>query len=188
MPFNAGIVKALVMRLSETSRMSERDLQRLGKRANVLSRDLKVATSVEDREVIEEIEGKLRQGEADMLQSRVLIKKAAEVLQWLCGVLSDNIYPGTVFEREVTALELLHCAIDSTDSLSRREVFYSDSMTATLLNLLLSSWDRSRRLAADLLLKLPRPLPCYTSCTELAPLVRQGCRLGERKKCIINHN
>ena len=114
MPYNAGIVKALVMRLGETSRMSERDLLRLGKRANVLSRDLKVATAAEDREVIEEIEGKLRQGEADMVQSRAVIKKAAEVLQWLCGVLSDNIYPGTVFEREVTALELLHCAIDST--------------------------------------------------------------------------
>ena len=168
--------------------MSERDLQRLGKRATVLSRDLRVAAAAEDRSVIEEIEGKLRQGEADMVQSRAVIRKAAEVLQWLCGVLSDNIYPGTVFEREVTALELLHCAIDSTDSITRREVFYSDSMTATLLNLLLSSWDRSRRLAADLLLKLPRPLPCYTSCTELAPLVRQGCRLGERKEGIINHS
>ena len=168
------------MRLSETSRMSERDLLRLGRRAAVLSRDHRIATAAEDKDKIEEIDMKLQQGEADMVQSGVIINKAAEVLQWLCGELSDNIYPGTVFEREVTALELLHCAIDSTDNASRREVFFSESITATLLNLLLSSWDRSRRLAADLLLKFPRPLPCYTSCTELSSLVRQGCRLGER--------
>ena len=177
---NIGIVKALVMRLSETSRMSDRDLLRLGRRATVLTRDLETALAAQDRDKVDEIEGKLKQGEADMVLSRIVIDKAAEVLHWLCGELSDNIYPGTVFEREVTALELLHCAIDSTDSVSRREVFFSNSMTVTLLNLLLSSWDRSRRLAADLLLKFPRPLPCYTTCTELSPLVRQGCRLGER--------
>ena len=173
-------MKSLVMRLSETTRMSERDLLRLGRRAVVLSRDLKTATAAGDKEKIEEIDRKLNEGEADMLKSNAVIDKAAEVLQWLCGELSDNIYPGTVFEREVTALEMLHCAIDSTDSAQKREVFFSKSMTATLLNLLLSSWDRSRRLAADLLLKFPRPLPCYTTCTELSPLVRQGCRLGER--------
>lgn len=167
------------MRLSETNRINKKDVQRLEKRASVLTRDLKTAQAGTEHSVVEEIKGKLTQGETDRLQCVAAAEDAAKVLQWLCGELFDNMYPGTVFEREVTALELLHCSLDALgDSPALRGIFFEESMTKTMLNLLLSSWDKSRKLAADLLLKFPRPLPCFTTSSELAPLINRGCKLG----------
>jgi hypothetical protein len=56
--------------------------------------------------------------------------------------------------------------------------FYSENMTKTILNLMMSSWDRSRRLAADLLLKFPKPLPSFLSPLKITPLANRGCILG----------
>lgn len=168
------------MRLSETSRINERDTQRLEKRAIVLLRDIEVAKNLLDALKVAELEDKLKQGYREIEIGMGAAESVTGLLRWLCAELFDNMYPGTVFEREVTALELLHCAIDSTcDNTTMKNIFFSPSMTTTLLNLLLSSWDKSRRLAADLLFKFPRPLPCYTTAGELLPLVDRGCRLGE---------
>ena len=178
-------MKAIVVRLSETSRINEREIQRLEKRSAVLRRDKKVAEDQQSVEIIRELEAKLAEGCRDIGTARVVIENVMELLRWLCEELFDNMYPGTVFEREVTALELLHCVIDSTsDNTAIKNIFFSPSMTTTMLNLLLSSWDKSRRLAADLLFKFPRPLPCYTTTKELIPLVDRGCKLGERI-CIL---
>ena len=160
--------------------MNERNIQRLLKRAAVLSKDLIVALSSEEHVKATEIQVKLVQGDVEIAEGKVLGMTAPAVLEWLCGELFDNIYPGTVFEREVTALELLHCAVDSiADNAVLKAIFFSAAMTKTVLNLLLSSWDKSRKLAADFLFKFPRPLPCYTTSSELAPLMDRGCKLGE---------
>lgn len=168
-----------MVRLSETNRISKKDAQRLNKRSAVLTRDLKIAEVEGEHSTVLEIQGKLVQGDLDRLQCIAAAEEAASVLQWLCGELFNNMYPGTVFEREVTALELLHCSLDALgDSPALRGIFFEESMTKTMLNLLLSSWDKSRKLAADLLLKFPRPLPCFTTSSQLAPLVNRGCKLG----------
>ena len=168
-----------MIRLSETNRINKKDVQRLNKRASVLTRDLKIAEAGGEHTTVQEIQGKLVQGDLDRLQCEAAAEDAARVLQWLCGELFNNLYPGTVFEREVTALELLHCTLDALgDSPALRGIFFEESMTKTMLNLLLSSWDKSRKLAADLLLKFPRPLPCFTTSAQLAPLVNRGCKLG----------
>lgn len=175
-----GIVKAIVFRVSESHRMNERNVSRLQKRAAVLFKDLKVALSSEDHLKTADIQAKLSQGDSEIALGGVIAMKAPEVLEWLCGELFNNIYPGTVFEREVTALELLHCAVDSIgDNASLKGIFFSSAMTKTALNLLLSSWDKSRKLSADFLFKFPRPLPCYTTPMELVPLMDRGCLLGE---------
>jgi hypothetical protein len=175
----SGIVKAIVVRLSETNRINKKDVQRLSKRASVLTRDLKIAEVGGEHSAVQEIQGKLVQGDLDRLQCIAAAEEAAKVLEWLCGELFNNMYPGTVFEREVTALELLHCSLDALgDSPVLRGIFFEESMTKTMLNLLLSSWDKSRKLAADLLLKFPRPLPCFSNSPEVAPLVNRGCKLG----------
>lgn len=57
--------------------------------------------------------------------------------------------------------------------------FYSENMTKTILNLMMSSWDRSRRLAADLLLKFPKPLPSFLNPLNITPLANRGCILGK---------
>jgi hypothetical protein len=184
----SGIVKAIVVRVSETNRINKKDVQRLYKRASVLTRDLKIAEVGGEHSAVQEIQGKLVQGDLDRLQCVAAAEEAAKILEWLCGELFNNIYPGTVFEREVTALELLHCSLDALgDGSLLRGIFFDESMTKTMLNLLLSSWDKSRKLAADLLLKFPRPLPCFTTSSEVAPLVNRGCKLGTSLSGIIIH-
>ena len=171
-----------MFRVSESHRMNERNVSRLQKRAAVLSRDLIVALSSEDHLKATDIQAKLDKGDIEIALGGEIAMKAPEVLEWLCEELFDNIYPGTVFEREVTALELLHCAVDSIgDNSSLKGIFFSSAMTKTALNLLLSSWDKSRKLSADFLFKFPRPLPCYTTPFELIPLMDRGCLLGEDK-------
>ena len=168
-----------MVRLSETSRINEREVIRLDKRAKALRKDFIVAESIDDKQKMAEINDMLLVGEKEIIDRKTSMKNSVSVLEWLAGELFDNMYPGTVFEREVSALELLHCAIDSTaDNKTMKNIFFTASMTKTLLNLLLSSWDKSRRLAADLLFKFPRPLPCYTTSVELVELVDRGCRLG----------
>jgi hypothetical protein len=184
----SGIVKAIVVRVSETNRINKKDVQRLYKRASVLTRDLKIAEVGGEHSAVQEIQGKLVQGDLDRLQCVAAAEEAAKILEWLCGELFNNIYPGTVFEREVTALELLHCSLDALgDGSLLRGIFFDESMTKTMLNLLLSSWDKSRKLAADLLLKFPRPLPCFTTSSEVAPLVNRGCKLGTSLSGITIH-
>ena len=178
-PILIGIVKAIVVRLSETSRINERATQRLQKRATVLLRDKRVAEDAGNETVVQDLKEKLEQGYREIEDGSKVTENAKDVLKWLCGELFDNMYPGTVFEREVTALELLHCSVDSMCAdAPMKETFFSPDMTKTLLNLLLSSWDKSRRLAADLLFKFPRPLPSYSTASELIPLVDRGCKLG----------
>jgi hypothetical protein len=184
----SGIVKAIVIRVSETNRINKKDVQRLNKRASVLTRDLKIAEVGGEHSAVQEIQGKLVQGDLDRLQCVAAAEEAAKVLEWLCGELFNNIYPGTVFEREVTALELLHCSLDALgDSSLLKGIFFHESMTKTMLNLLLSSWDKSRKLAADLLLRFPRPLPCFTTSSEVEPLINRGCKLGTPLSGIILH-
>ena len=50
--------------------------------------------------------------------------------------------------------------------------FFSVAMTNAVLNLLSSSWDRSRRAAAELLLRFPRPLPGYGDREHKAEKIR----------------
>ena len=179
-------MKAIVVRLSETSRINERATQRLQKRATVLLRDKRVAEDAGHETVVQDLKEKLEQGYREIEDGSKVTENAKDVLKWLCGELFDNMYPGTVFEREVTALELLHCSVDSMCAdAPMKETFFSPDMTKTLLNLLLSSWDKSRRLAADLLFKFPRPLPSYSTAVELIPLVDRGCKLGSSGLCYV---
>jgi hypothetical protein len=79
--------------------------------------------------------------------------------------------------------------------------FYSKQMTQSLLNLLISrsfpllllcpsfsltipcsSWDKTRSLAAEILLLMPRPLPGYETPAAVASLWRWGCNLSGSAK------
>ena len=75
----------------------------------------------------------------------------------------DNISP---FEREVLALDLLKAVSDELhgvaagveadeEILFRLNMFHTPSMVKSILNVFVSSWDRSRRVASDILLHFP---------------------------------
>ena len=97
------------------------------------------------------------------------LDRVMEFVGWLCATLQAQLYPGAPFAREILALELLHSAAtelvplrDAADE-SRLALFLSSHLwtrdfAITLMGLFLSTWDRSRSLAIQLLLRFPLPL------------------------------
>jgi trimeric autotransporter adhesin len=91
------------------------------------------------------------------------VQRATELANWLCSVLLDGLYPGAPFAREVLVAQLLgvlSAALAPPHPLSAvvAAALTAPSATVALLNLLISSWDRSRQLAAALLARFPPPL------------------------------
>jgi hypothetical protein len=81
------------------------------------------------------------------------------------------------------SLDLLSAMIEAmgADSAQMQSV-YSEHMIRTMINLFISSWDRSRRMAADLLLQLPRPLTGYTTPETAGALLKWGLELAGSAK------
>jgi hypothetical protein len=91
------------------------------------------------------------------------VQRGTELANWLCTVLLDGLYPGAPFAREVLVAQLLgvlSAALAPPHPLSAvvAAALTAPSATVALLNLLISSWDRSRQLAAALLARFPPPL------------------------------
>jgi hypothetical protein len=99
--------------------------------------------------------------------------------KWLNKILLDNIYPNSPFEREVVALDLLHTVFETLgENDPSIGYFYSCSMVASLLNIFVSSWDKSRILASDLLLKFPSPWPGYSDPKSIQNLFIYALKLS----------
>jgi hypothetical protein len=97
------------------------------------------------------------------------LDRVMEFVGWLCATLQAQLYPGAPFAREILALELLHSAAtelvplrDAADesrlALFRSSHLWTRDFAITLMGLFLSTWDRSRSLAIQLLLRFPLPL------------------------------
>jgi hypothetical protein len=118
-----------------------------------------------------------------MATARRVIQDSYDACAWLASELLDNLYPGASCDREVMSLDLLGAMIEAmgADSAQMQSV-YSEHMIRTLINLFISSWDRSRRMAADLLLQLPRPLTGYTTPETAGALLKWGLELAGSAK------
>ncbi|KAG5181989.1 hypothetical protein JKP88DRAFT_245913 [Tribonema minus] len=91
------------------------------------------------------------------------LARASALTTWLCTTLLDGIYPGAPFAREVLAgalLGALAAALAPPHPLAgaAAAVLLTPAASVALLNLSISSWDRSRRLAHVLLGHFPPPL------------------------------
>lgn len=98
------------------------------------------------------------------------------VMQWLHREITNNLYPGASYERELLGLQMLRLTLDtisnSKDSksinpifLSFLQLFKTNSIVQSLFNCVLSSWDRARHLACELLVAYSR-LPSVGTATE----------------------
>ena len=82
------------------------------------------------------------------------------------------IYPGATFDREIASLDVLNCVIESSGlSSPLLNELFTPSLTATVVNMFISSWDKVRHLSADILLKFPRPLPGFVAPRSLVGLL-----------------
>ena len=72
------------------------------------------------------------------------------------------------------ALDLLHAMVDTVTI----ESFLPTAHTVqTILNVFLSSWERSRQLASDLLIKFGAPWVSYTEVYQVLPLLNFALHL-----------
>ena len=141
------VVKTLCIRVRESLRVAARE----GRRAKERS---ELSTSAESPT--------LKPSQAELL--------ASAVIDWLRDVCTINTFPGAAFDREIMTLDILSCVLEVADETITGPLL-SAPLTSTILNMLLSSWDKSRHLAADVLLKFPRPLPAVISTAEAGLLL-----------------
>ena len=104
----------------------------------------------------------------------------------MCCRLTDlfisNLYPGAPFEREVIALDLLHALVD-TITMDIFHSFISNYTIQTILNVFLSSWERSRQLTSDLLMKFNAPWVSYTTPNDVLSLFKFAlCLTGSARQ------
>ena len=100
----------------------------------------------------------------------------------LTDLFSSNLYPGAPFEREVIALDLLHALVD-TITMEVFHPFISNYTIQTILNVFLSSWERSRQLASDLLMKFNAPWVSYTTPDDVLSLFKFAlCLTGSARQ------
>jgi hypothetical protein len=173
------IVKMLATKCTELIRTSRRDVTKIDKRHIKLLSDHKKLLSESNDEI------QIVKSELLLLESTEMSKKLNKITQdsfnvceWLRDELQNNLYPGTTFDREVMAIDLINCVIDVCGKTSDHiQCFFTESMTNIVLTLLVSSWDKSRRAAADLIKKFPSPLPGHSSPIQVNTLISWGCSL-----------
>lgn len=158
------VVKALVLRVKECVRVCARDSRKVEERVVFLEQQS------------DQAEGAACQRDAlrkQLLELAQAEKSALCACEWLRDVCLNNCFPGASFDREIMALDVLFCVIEASERDSALLAsFFSPALTRSVLNVFLSSWDKSRHLAADVLMKFPRPLPGYEDPASIAPLLQ----------------
>ena len=195
----ARIVKSLFLRLKESCRVGERDIVKLEKQMEfaatkpastndstaVASTETAGAKKHKSRKLAQQQQSAMTADEcvAAIAEARRVIQDSFDACRWLSAELLDNLYPGASSDREVMSLDLLTAMTDAMGADSAQmQGIYSVHMTRTLFNLFISSWDRSRRSAADLLLQFPRPLAGYATVETASSLLQWGLELAGSAK------
>lgn len=104
---------------------------------------------------------------------------ALEMLKCILNGITGNITSGFAEKSKNSHVTTHDDALLESALLS---FYYTKQMTQSLLNLLISSWDKTRMLAAEILLLLPRPLPGYDTPAAVYSLWKWGCKLAGSAK------
>jgi len=176
-------IKSLLIRVTEIERAASRDLVKLAQRAEKLKSNLVKLDRRDEAnsENAAELIVKLEENSMLINEANAAIESSYEVYKWLSAEILNNLYPGTTSDREMMALDIFNCVMETVEGyLIKPEFvacFFSETMTNTIINLLISGWDRSRRMAADLILKFPKPIPFHTTVSSVNTLLIWGCNL-----------
>jgi hypothetical protein len=161
------LVKTLVTRAREVLRATQRDGKKAEERLNLLQIEAKTEAPQQH-----EILG------AAVREWRMQEKQSSDIYSWLGKVCIENSFPGASFDREIMTLDILSCVIENADrDSSQFGALLTPAVTRTVVNMFLSSWDKSRHLAADLILKFPRPLPGFDTPAHVQQLLVWATRL-----------
>lgn len=136
----------------------------------------------------------VKQGEGAAGETlRDVVKRVENMVQWLCEVVLESLYPGCPYEREVLGLEILQLVLAElldSEGRGKRHAEESDLVKVvssalfcqrwadTLLSQLGSSWDRTRSLSYSILARFPRPLAGYDGIDGAIRLSEEGLHLS----------
>jgi len=186
------IVKAFTTRVRESARVAQRDLKKIEKQLKHLKASSKSSDTKEDANnfAVNSTEDRDDEPNAsialyshdrslDATRYRNVIQDSFDALLWLKTELLGNLYPDSVPDREVMALELLNTIIDAMGiEAEQLKPLFDIHMVRTLITMLTSSWDRSRRSVADILLKFPYPLSGFTTLLDARCLLSRSITLA----------
>lgn len=175
------VVQTLILRVNECLRVAERE----GKKLAARMKNLRIEGSLG---VEEELNGQLEGISAAEVDGwRATERLCSELYRWFSIIFTKNMFPGILvfvfdnhiliclgatFDRELASLDVLNCIIDTSGLFSPllRDLL-TPSLTASVVNMFISSWDKVRHLSADILLKFPRPLPGFAAPSSLVGLL-----------------
>ena len=92
---------------------------------------------------------------------------------WLSRELHHLVHPSVTSDKQTMGLEVLSALYEYSQTLnnpSLGRILATDSMTKSVINMINSNWDRTRRLASDIILRFPTPLPGYGSLNAVNAL------------------
>ena len=92
---------------------------------------------------------------------------------WLSRELHHLVHPSVTSDKQTMGLEVLSALFEysqTLDSPHLGRLLATESMTKSVINMISSNWDRTRRLASDIILKFPTPLPGYGSLNAVNAL------------------
>lgn len=172
-------LKAIVFRVSEAHRVAARDLKKIEIKFAKLKDELSASINNNDQESSNALKSKIEDINSIKLQLIKNVTESHEVFDWLRDSVLENLYPGTTYDRELMALDIIDSIIEVVGTKSPLlDGLFTAIMTNTFLNLLISSWDRTRSLAAELLTKFPYPLPSYNKRSEVKKLLDWATKLA----------
>mgnify|MGYP003385391556 CR=1 FL=1 len=175
------IVRSLMTRVKESTRVSVRDIAQLKIKITKLGEGADVSR---EREIMAELQR--------------VVDVNVEFSRWLSAEIVSGLQPGCTYDMQMMLMDILNTVVDALQAVSLQQqqvhldrlqgmqaagagagvalqlgaaatqclgadllqqCFYTPDIVLATLQFCVSSWDRCRHTAADLLLKLPAPLP-----------------------------
>eukprot|EP00605_Chrysophyceae_sp_TOSAG23-4_P001742 GSChrysophyteH1.ASY1.ANO1.1929.1 assembled CDS len=193
------VIKAMLTRLLEARRMSSKSANKMG---NILrqSGQSEDSPSIETLALMDAAKKAQRACNAGLQFIATLIQDclypgtspdkeciALDIFQTVLDVAitvseisGDNT--SSCLKKNVTDADKVLPVLTTDGAENNQCPFFTESMIHSALNLLFSSWDSSRRKAANLLIRMPRPLAGYSTADTVHRLTIWGVNLASSAK------
>jgi len=170
-------IKSLLCRAFEVAKGSQRDVTRLKKKLEFIQDKMKFEYDIKKLKVLEDQYNEIS---LEIQNIKFVCDNSCAAIKLLCNEVETNLYPGVTCDRELAAIEILKCVITvaKENGSEYNHLIFTKTMTNAVLLMFLSYWDKSRRIAAELLLDFPAPLPSYDTVSDVNILIAWGVLLA----------
>ncbi len=170
-------IKSLLYRVLDVAEGCHRNISRLNKKLEFIKDSMRDVIDLTELKLSEDKYGDVC---VEIEHIKSLSVNTCATIQLICQEIEINLHPGVTCDRELVAIEILKCVINVLKEYGSEynHLIFTKSMTNAVLNMFLSYWDKSRRIAAELLLEFPVPLNSYDSISSVNKLMEWGVLLA----------